>query len=145
MKKYLHILPACFYFTLPPMHSRKILSTSPTSSSPLLVRELCYTNTGCHRRNVNASGAGASLPEGRWRSGPKEPPAKNTSISNTSTEQECPSNVQRPWDLMLHEIDDPDHRRKRSHPDVSWENDDHRPEHCNGVRINNPHTTLNVL
>ena len=111
MKKYLHILPACFLFYAAAHAQQKDTFYVTDFGAVPYSYENCVTQIQAAIDECKRTGAKVlSLPEGRYDIWPEGAIRKEYYISNTSTEQECP-----------------DHRRKRSHPDVSWENDDHRP------------------
>ena len=139
MKKYLHILPACFLFYAA-AHAQQKDTVYVTDFGALPYSyENCVTQIQAAIDECKRTGAKVlSLPEGRYDIWPEGATRKEYYISNTSTEQECPSKV-KTVGLMLHEIDDLTIEGNGATLMYHGKMTTIALEHCDGVRINNLH------
>lgn len=138
MKKYLHILPACFLFYAA-AHAQQKDTVYVTDFGAVPTR----TRTVLHKyrlpsTNVNARSQCYRCPKAAMTSVLEGATRKEYYISNTSTEQECPSKV-KTVGLMLHEIDDLTIEGNGATLMYHGKMTTIALEHCNGVRINNLH------
>ena len=139
MKKYLHILPACFLFYAAAHAQQKDTVYVTDFGAVPYSYENCVTQIQAAIDECKRTGAKVlSLPEGRYDIWPEGATRKEYYISNTSTEQECPSKV-KTVGLMLHEIDDLTIEGNGATLMYHGKMTTIALEHCNGVRINNLH------
>lgn len=139
MKKYLHILSACFLFYAAAHAQQKDTVYVTDFGAVPYSYENCVTQIQAAINECKRTGAKVlSLPEGRYDIWPEGATRKEYYISNTSTEQECPSKV-KTVGLMLHEIDDLTIEGNGATLMYHGKMTTIALEHCNGVRINNLH------
>ena len=94
MKKYLHILPACFLFYAAAHAQQKDTVYVTDFGAVPYSYENCVTQIQAAIDECKRTGAKVlSLPEGRYDIWPEGATRKEYYISNTSTEQECPVDV----------------------------------------------------